>query len=122
MVSGPGVLERVIQSYESAPQEIQKAYGNVPQKFKASQQKLLSLPFLLMNPDYVVSFMETAVICVNPPHRFLVGFAAWVLVACRALVPTWIMDRILVGIADDSVGVVAVAVESGQSGIIESKL
>jgi hypothetical protein len=59
---------------------------------------------LTMTPEYVVAFMENAVVAVSPPHRFLIGLGAWIVVLLRILIPSWLSDAVILLVNDDSAG------------------
>jgi small neutral amino acid transporter SnatA (MarC family) len=75
----------------------------VVEKSKAHHSRLASMPFT-MTPDYVVSFMILAVISKSPPHRFLIGFGAWLAVVMRIIIPTRVSDYVIRLVNNDSFG------------------
>ncbi|KAI9366830.1 hypothetical protein DFJ73DRAFT_755569 [Zopfochytrium polystomum] len=99
-----GTIDRaLIANYANADQEVRDAYppprraegtgtenrgGGANLAFVATQ---LTSP-LSIQPAYVVKFIERAVVAVRPPRRYLVGAAAWILVAFQSITPPWLTE------------------------------
>ncbi|KAI9357944.1 hypothetical protein DFJ73DRAFT_819964 [Zopfochytrium polystomum] len=95
MVNAATIEGHARKEYEAAPAEAKEAYGDSSVTGAGRFITDTVNSPLVMTPDYVVGFIAKALLLKRPPHRFLVGLMAWVIVFLRACVPTWILDTVL---------------------------